>query len=406
MWPIEVIALACLLACTFSTPAMAAQHTEAPTPEAKTADSSELLKVIVVSRHGIRAPLQTQAELAQYSSDTWPQWSVPPGDLTLQGSQTMQALGKFYAAYYEPEELFAGSGCDRIRNSFVWSDVDERDIATARSFFEGLAPNCTISVHTVNKGEVDPYQHPLKAHLGHPDRALALAAVQGRIGGEAAFVLEANLPAFRTLDRVLGGCVTAHCTAEKGTRVPLYAMPATIQSADDDDHLIAEASGPLGIASTLSEIFQLEYAEGKPMNQVGFGRLSRADLTQILSLHSLFFDLANETPYIAQVQASNLSAAPLIARQLLARPLHRRRWRPALLQPGLCFSQRMTPTSPASRVFCGQSGMFPVPRRTQRFPVVDSSSSCADGEPMEACGCERSTSARPWTSSVRTPISA
>jgi 4-phytase/acid phosphatase len=306
MQTIQRIALACLLAGTFATPVLVAQHGEASTPGAESVDGYDLLKVIVISRHGIRAPLQTQAELARYSSDAWPAWSAPPGDLTLHGSQTMKALGRFYANYYEQDGLFAGSGCSRINDSFVWSDVDERDIATARSFFEGLAPNCTIPIHTVAKGEVDPYQHPLKAHLGHPDRALALAAVQGRIGGDAASVVEANLPAFRTLDRILGGCVAARCPAGKGTRKSLYAMAATIQSAEDDDHLIAEASGPLGIASTLSETLQLEYAEGKPMNQVGFGRLSRAGLMQILSLHSLFFDLANETPYIAQVQASNL----------------------------------------------------------------------------------------------------
>jgi 4-phytase/acid phosphatase len=306
MQTIQRAALAWLLAGSFATPVLVAQHGEASTPVAESADGSDLLKVIVISRHGIRAPLQTQAELARYSSDAWPAWSVPPGDLTLHGSQTMKALGGFYSDYYEQDGLFAGSGCGRIRYSFIWSDVDERDIATARSFFEGLAPNCAIPIHTVPRAEVDPYQHPLKAHLGHPDRALALAAVQGRIGGDAAFVVQANLPAFLTLDRVLGGCVAAHCPAGKGTRVPLYAMPASIQNAEDDDHLIAEATGPLGLASTLSEILQLEYADGKPMNQVGFGRLSREDLTQILSLHSVFFDLANETPYMAQVQASNM----------------------------------------------------------------------------------------------------
>jgi 4-phytase/acid phosphatase len=42
------------------------------------------------------------------------------------------------------------------------------------------------------------------------------------------------------------------------------------------------------------------------MSQVGFGRLSHANLTQILSLHSLYFDLAQETSYPARVQGSNI----------------------------------------------------------------------------------------------------
>lgn len=300
------VALVCLLAIGWLAPAVLPQVQEATTIVPVAADGSELLKVIVISRHGIRAPLQSQAELARYSAEAWPTWSVPPGNLTLHGSETMNALGRFYGSYYKPDGLFSGEGCSRIGDSFAWSDVDERDVATAKSFFEGLAPRCPIPVHTVAKGEVDPYQHPLKAHIGHPNRALALAAVQGRIGGDAVSVVEANMPAFRKLDSVLVGCAAEPCAKGKGTHTSLYAMPATIQSADDDDHLILEARGPLGLASTLAEIFQLEYAEGMPMSQVGFGRLSREDLTQILSLHSLFFDLANQTPYIARVQASNL----------------------------------------------------------------------------------------------------
>jgi 4-phytase/acid phosphatase len=273
---------------------------------AEAVDDSQLLKVIVISRHGIRAPLQNQEELSKYSIGTWPSWDVPPGNLTSHGKHTMASLGRFYAEYYGSKGFFTSDACERAAQSFAWSDVDERDISTASSFFDGLAPQCPVLVHTVERGQIDPYMHPLPAHVGHASKALAVSAVQGRIGANADSVIQANMPAFRTLDRVLGGCETVGCGGEEEKRTILYTMPATLGAAKDDDHLIEEATGPLGIASTLSEILLLEYADGKPMSQVGFGRLTSGDLTQILSLHSLYFDLANETPYIAQVQASNL----------------------------------------------------------------------------------------------------
>ena len=279
---------------------------QSPDPVAATQAGDQLLKVIVISRHGIRAPLQTTKELERYSTSPWPQWDVPPGNLTTHGKDVMRSLGKFYAAYYGRRGLFQDGPCGRARNSFAWSDVDERDISTAKSFFEGLAPQCEMQIHSVGEGRVDPLLHPLKAHLGHPDLALALSSVQGRIGSDAEYVMQSYMPAFLALDRVLGGCGIAVCQKENENRTILFTMNARIEQADDDDHFIRESTGPLGIASTLGEILLLEYADGKPMTDVGFGRMSRSQLTQILSLHSLYFDLANETPYIAQVQASNL----------------------------------------------------------------------------------------------------
>jgi len=52
----------------------------------------------------------------------------------------------------------------------------------------------------------------------------------------------------------------------------------------------------------------LEYAEGMPMRDVGWGRVSRPTLTQLLELHSLYFDFTQRTFYPAQVQASNLAS--------------------------------------------------------------------------------------------------
>jgi 4-phytase/acid phosphatase len=269
-------------------------------------DGSVLEKVIVLSRHGVRSPLQTPEKLATYSSLKWPQWDAPPGFLTSHGRKLMNSLGSFYGDYYTPQGLFSGTGCARTKSTYVWSDVDERDVSTAKGFLNGLFPGCDVAIHTVPDGQIDPVIHPLKAHLGHPDKSFAAAEVQGRIGGDGNFVKTAYMSQFLLLDHVLGGCGAVTCSGDVPGRQVLLGLDAGIEPAEDDDHLIRESKGPLGLGSTLSEILLLEYTDGKPMDQVGFGRMSRDQLTQVLALHSMYFDLANETDYAARVGASNM----------------------------------------------------------------------------------------------------
>jgi 4-phytase/acid phosphatase len=57
----------------------------------------------------------------------------------------------------------------------------------------------------------------------------------------------------------------------------------------------------------MTDALLLEYAEGLPMAQVGWGRLTRADLTDLLSVHTLYFDYTQKTYFCAQAQGSNLA---------------------------------------------------------------------------------------------------
>jgi 4-phytase/acid phosphatase len=280
-----------------------------------------LEKVLVLSRHGVRSPLQSKENAAEdatcvspvYSTDKWPKWEVPCGDLTPHGQELMRSLGSFYADYYGPQGMFRGDRCERAREMYVWSDVDERDVKTAEGFVEGLFsrgmfPPCAIRINKLADGQKDPVIHPLAAGVGHPDKQVAADEVLGRVGGDADYVKQSYMAALLTLDRVLGGCGKATCPGEKPGRKILFTMKEVIQPADANDksHLITDSSGPLSVGSTLAETMLLEYADGKPINEVGFGRLSRDDLTQILGLHSIYFDLAEETSYAARIQASNL----------------------------------------------------------------------------------------------------
>jgi 4-phytase / acid phosphatase len=52
----------------------------------------------------------------------------------------------------------------------------------------------------------------------------------------------------------------------------------------------------------------LEYTEGMPSADVGWGRVNGQTLTELLALHEFYFDLACRTRYMAQVEGSNLAS--------------------------------------------------------------------------------------------------
>jgi 4-phytase/acid phosphatase len=71
-------------------------------------------------------------------------------------------------------------------------------------------------------------------------------------------------------------------------------------------------SGALDRASTLAQIMLLEYGEGKPMREVGWGRVTRSQIARLSALHALEFRLlARPRP----VAAANLSGLLPIMRE-------------------------------------------------------------------------------------------
>jgi 4-phytase/acid phosphatase len=69
-----------------------------------------------------------------------------------------------------------------------------------------------------------------------------------------------------------------------------------------------ELQGPFAAASTFSENLLLEYAEGMQGSRLGWGRLTKERLYNVLELHRVYADLMRRTPYLAGERGSNLLA--------------------------------------------------------------------------------------------------
>jgi len=258
--------------------------------------------VLVVSRHGVRSPTGKQAQYNAYSAAPWPEWSVAPGYLTAHGFHLMEEFGAYDRVHFAEEGLLDANGCGDSNKITVYADSDQRTRETGKALAHGLFPGCDVPVQSLPEGTNDKLFHPDPADFKPEEPALAVAATAGRLGGNAANLTEAYRAQLGAFDKLLATCGASAITNQK--RASLFDIPASLATGKGD-HL-ADLRGPLNTASTLAENLLLEYTEGMPETNVGWGCVSGADLRSIINLHTAATDFTQRTPAVARVQASNL----------------------------------------------------------------------------------------------------
>jgi 4-phytase/acid phosphatase len=218
----------------------------------------------------------------------------------------MRLFGAYDRAYLTDAGLLSPSGCRDAERLLFWADTDQRTLATARALASGMLPNCPLRVGSLPEGAVDPLFHPLGAGIGRPDRAVAVAAVMGRLGAQPRALLEAYRPGFDVMQSVLLACTPGASCPPEGTPVnkPLLKLPASVGPAEGDK--LVDFAGPLPIAATLAQNFLLEYTNAMGGNDLGWGRVNEANLREMMSLHGAYSDLLRRTPYLARTNGSNL----------------------------------------------------------------------------------------------------
>jgi 4-phytase/acid phosphatase len=274
---------------------------------------AEFKYALIVSRHGVRSPTWDIERLNEYSSQTWPDWGVAPGEITPHGRAGVKLMGAYYRASLSKAGLFGADDCRDAGRIYIRADAGQRTRETGRAFAESLLPGCELPVASEAAG-----RDPLFGGVGKADPALVGQAVRDRLGPPAT-ALAKYTPAFDTLAQILTG-------GESPRRTVMGDAPD-----EGGDGGAADIPRSLATASTLSEVFLLEYAQGIPQSALGWGRLTKEKLLQILELHTAYADLARRTPYLARARGSNLLAHILAS---LEQAASGKRVAGALGQPG------------------------------------------------------------------------
>ena len=169
-----------------------------PEPELK------LESVVIVSRHGVRAPTKATQLMQDVTPDAWPTWPVKLGWLTPRGGELIAYLGHFQRQRLVADGLLTKKGCPQPGQVAIIADVDERTRKTGEAFAAGLAPDCAITVHTqADTSSPDPLFNPLKTGVCQLDNANVTDAILSRAGGSIADFTGHRQTAFRELERVL-----------------------------------------------------------------------------------------------------------------------------------------------------------------------------------------------------------
>ena len=260
-------------------------------------------RVVLVMRHGVRPPTKAQPMPAGVAADPWPSWPVAPGWLTPHGAEAVGRLGAWDGARLRRLALLPAIGCPEAGAVTVVADSDQRTIATADAWLAALAPGCAIPNRHRPQDEPDPIFSAIEEGQGGYDPAKADAAVAAAVGPGGIAAVEARHRALLTrLDQILCGGAKSGCGVS--------AEPSSIAPASPGKR--PKLGGALDRASTAAQILLLEYADGKQMADVGWGRATAADVTALSAFHALEFRLLARPPHVA---AANLAGIAPILRE-------------------------------------------------------------------------------------------
>jgi 4-phytase/acid phosphatase len=247
------------------------------------AETWKLERVVLVQRHGVRPPTSSNADLAKYAAEPWPQWPVAPGELTAHGAKTVALMGATLRRAYVAGGLIPARGCPAASVAAVWADqADQRTRVSGQTLAKSLAPGCGLEAAWASGA--DPVFFGADAGACHidPDEARKAVLAQAGPGGLVS-------PAARGgMDRLQAVLAPKACDGGKG-----YCFKG------DDSWTGARPTGPLFTSASLAEDLLLEYAEDMPASQVGWGRAPPKTIAETLAAHERVSELGWRTPYVA-----------------------------------------------------------------------------------------------------------
>ncbi len=249
----------------------------------------------MVERHGVRSPTKSPEALAPYAAEPWPTWPVAPGELTPHGRQGMVEMGRYLRALYAKDRLWPAVGCPAKLPAYVWADgQDQRTRESGQALLDGLFPGCSLTDGHGPIGEPDPIFDSSSAGVCKIDKDAVRRAILAQAPrGDLDHPAPGYDAALQALKSVL---------APQGGPRGLPSGPNRLNETGE-----AKIDGPLGVGATMAENLYLEYAEGFPLNQVGWGRISsESDVAAFMPVHNIDSDLTRKTPAAAGPRAALL----------------------------------------------------------------------------------------------------
>ncbi len=262
--------------------------------------SANLVKSVILSRHGIRSPKQSDTALRQWSTRAWPTWPGNQGDLTERGKELIKAQWAAMKPFLAGNGLIPASGLPQPGEFALIADEDQRTRVSAAAMSDGLFPGCHIRPEYGS-----PYDllfHPDSSMYRAMDRQKVLAEVQALLDPLDSDPVISH--ALNLLQDITKCCRPSLCGALGGTAsCTLKGLPNRMSIDPRKPRL--DIAGKWHIASSLAEIMLLEFAQW-PEKKAGWGDVDETVLSQIIPMHNAVFNATHRALSLAKAGGTHM----------------------------------------------------------------------------------------------------
>jgi len=280
---------------------------------AQPSDDTLLKQVIIFGRHAVRTPASTNAALFNFSVQQFPNFLDASGVpitgtsvITPNGATDETLLGGYFRLWLTQEGILTGN--DTADANFVYLRADDLPLITdtAQAFAVGLLPAATVTLNAYTPPANDPLFVPVAAGVALLDYDMAVAAVNGRLGGNPQSLTSAYAAELALTRSVLFSYSAGQTPPPTPSgKVDVTAVPITIAAGNNT---LPVSLGGLADVAEAIDPFVMEYTDGLPLAEVGWGQLTAGSIGQIFRLYDLLLNLEYRTTYLARVQSSNLAS--------------------------------------------------------------------------------------------------
>lgn len=267
---------------------------------AKTTKSSDykLEEVVVLSRHGIRAPLSGKNSiLDQVTTHKWNEWTANTSELTLKGGYLETMMGQYFRKWLEAEGLFKDGECPTNDTVNIYSNSMQRTIATANYFKAGFMPVCNFNVvHRYSPSKMDPVFFPrlTKVNENFKEQAVKEILATEKAKNMKEYT-EKLAPSFKEIEDLLDMKDSYACKKDNLCKLDDYDTKLYFELGKEPN-----LSGSLKLATRIADALVLQYFEVPDDKEAGFGKiLTEKQWESISHVKDVYGDVLFSAPIVA-----------------------------------------------------------------------------------------------------------
>jgi 4-phytase/acid phosphatase len=275
---------------------------------AQPADDTQLKQVIIFGRHGVRTPVLPNSALDNFSLRPFPVFpAAGQAMLTPNGGTNETILGGYFRRWLTQQGILTGKDAADAASIYFRANGTPLIVGTAQAFAAGMLPAATVNINSYPPQDNDPLFNPVAAGVARLDEKMAVAAVNGRLGDSPQSLASAYAPELALARSILFNYPASQTPAPPtpAGKVDVTSLPIGVAPGSPT---VPVDLGGLAMVIAAIDPFAMEYADGLPASEVGWGQLTGAGVNQITRLYNLLLDLEFRTPYLAGVQSSNIAS--------------------------------------------------------------------------------------------------